>query len=99
MNTQGNVKRVKKYYKENKMDANKEFSTKEMYLAVSLLYEGVKYLRIEPDENDPSKKWFIFEKDPKIEGIEAERANGTFVVSAIQYENSIRSIKSLIHSR
>ncbi|RPJ70858.1 MAG: hypothetical protein EHM20_15125 [Alphaproteobacteria bacterium] len=71
--------------------------TKDMYLAASLLNEGVKYLRVESDEEEPKKKRFIFENDPQIERIKAERANGTFVVSAIQYENSLRSIKNIIH--
>ena len=75
-----------------------EFETKDMYLGASLLNEGVKYLRVEFDPTDPRKKIFIFENDPQIERIKAERANGTFVVSAIQYENSLRSIKSIIHA-
>jgi hypothetical protein len=75
-----------------------EVGFSDMYLAVSLLYEGVTYLRIEPDDKDPRKKIFIFENSPEVERIKAERANGTFLVSAIQYEDALRRVRSLIHA-
>lgn len=74
------------------------FKTRDMNLAASLRTEGVKYLRLERDAENSRRLIFVFEAHEDISRIQSERANGTHVVSSTAYDDSLRAIKTLIHS-
>lgn len=82
------------------MTEENEFPTKDLNLATSLMAEGVTYLRVEKDAEDPKSRRliFIFEKHENISRVQAERANGTHVVSSTHYEDCSRRLKSIIHN-
>lgn len=81
------------------MDTDKEFLTKDLGLAVSLMADSVKYLRVERDETDRKRLIFVFERTDEISRIQGERANGTHVVVSTQYEDCQRRLKSIIHNQ
>ncbi len=81
------------------------FQTKDMNLAACLMVESVRYVdtrREETPEGHDGRKMprltFIFEQSPEIARIQAERANGTHVVSSVAYDDCLRRLKSIIHS-
>ena len=76
----------------------KEFPTRDMGLAASLMVDGIRYLRVEKDEEDGRRLKFIFETHPDIERIQRERANATHVASTVHYDECLRRLKSIIHS-
>lgn len=84
------------------MEELKEFSTKDLGLAVSLMADNVKYLRVEIEANDDTRARkrliFVFESNEEIQRIQSQRANDTHVVSSTRYEDCQRRLKSIIHS-
>jgi hypothetical protein len=84
------------------MEELKEFSTKDLGLAVSLMADNVKYLRVEIEANDDTRARkrliFVFEANEEIQRIQSQRANDTHVVSSTRYEDCQRRLKSIIHS-
>ena len=76
-----------------------EFCTKDLGLAVSLMADGVKYIRVDRDPVDSRRLIFVFEYVEDITRIQSERANGTHVVSSTHYEDCQRRIKSIIHNQ
>lgn len=81
------------------MNEEKEFFTKDLGLATALMTEGVTYVRVDKDSADSRRLIFVFEKHENIERIQAERANGTHVVSSTNYEECMRRLKSVIHNQ
>lgn len=80
------------------METN-EFKTSDMGLAASAMCESVRYLRVEKDPDRERRLFFVFESNPEIQRIESERANGTHVVSSTAYDESLRRLKTIIHSQ
>lgn len=84
------------------MEEIKEFPTKDLGLAVSLMADNIKYLRVDLEENpEPRARKrliFVFEHSDEIQRIQAQRANDTHVVSSTRYEDCMRRLKSIIHS-
>lgn len=81
------------------MTDQKEFSTKDLGLATSLMADSVKYLRVDRDTMDSRRLIFVFEYSEDISRIQSERANGTHVVSSTHYEDCQRRLKSIIHNQ
>ena len=77
----------------------KEFLTKDLGLATSLMAENVQYIRVDTDPADGRRLIFVFERTDEITRIQSERANGTHVVSSTHYEDCQRRLKSIIHNR
>lgn len=80
------------------MDTN-EFSTKDLGLAVSLMADGIKYVRVNRDGEDSRRLIFVFELHEDIDRIQTQRANGNHIVSSTTYEECQRRLKSIIHSQ
>lgn len=80
------------------MDTN-EFSTKVLGLAVSLMDDGIKYVRVDKDGEDSRRLIFVFEPHEDIDRIQTQRANGNHIVSSTTYEECQRRLKSIIHSQ
>ena len=76
----------------------KEFFTKDLGLATALMTEGVTYIRVDKDGADTRRLIFVFETNENISRVQAERANGTHVVSSTHYEDCMRRLKSIIHN-
>ena len=74
------------------------FKTRDMNLSACLMVEGVEYLRTEHDAENSRRLIFIFKADPNIARIQADRANGTHVVSSTNYDDALRRVKTVIHS-
>ena len=70
--------------------------TKDLYLAAALHAEGCKYLGI--DRTDPTRMIFRFEGGENADRIEREWYQQLCVGSYSAYAQSIRQMKSLIHS-
>jgi len=70
--------------------------TKDLYLAAALHAEGCKYLGI--DRTDPTRMVFRFEGGENADRIEREWYQQLCVGSYSSYAQSIRQMKSLIHS-
>lgn len=86
------------------MNGVSEFRTRDMNLAACLMVDGVRYIRKEMDEGDVPKRSyarlvFIFEYKPEIDRIISERANGTHVVSSVNYDEKLRALKTIIHQQ
>ena len=81
------------------MNEEKEFLTKDLGLATSLMAEGVQYVRVDRDGEDKRRLIFVFERVEAISRIQSERANGTHVVSSTHYEDCQRRLKSIIHNQ
>lgn len=79
------------------MENELESETRDMMLAACYIVEGIKYLRVEHEIDNPRRLIFIFENHPDIVRIKSERANGTHVVSSTVYDNALRSMKSIVH--
>lgn len=77
----------------------KEFFTKDLGLATALMTEGVTYIRVDKDGADTRRLIFVFETNENISRVQAERANGTHVVSSTHYEDCQRRLKSIIHNQ
>lgn len=77
----------------------KEFCTKDLGLATSLMADGVKYIRVDRDPSDNRRLIFVFEQADDISRIQSDRANGTHVVSSTHYEDCQRRLKSIIHNQ
>lgn len=81
-----------------------EFYTRDLGLAVSLMADGVQYLRTERDSTDNvprrlKRLIFVFENaESEISRIQQQRANGNHVVSSTHYEDCQRRLKSIIHN-
>lgn len=76
-----------------------EFKTKDLGLATSLMTDGIKYIRVDKEEEDKRRLIFVFENNTEeITRIQSQRANGTHVVSSTHYEDCMRRLKSIIHS-
>lgn len=73
-----------------------EKTTKDLYLAAALHAEGCKYLKA--DKSDPTRIVFVFEGGENAERVEQEWRQGILVVSATAYAQSIRQMKSIVHS-
>lgn len=76
-----------------------EFSTKDLGLATALMADGMKYIRVDKDAENPKRLVFVFEASNEIARIQTERANGTHVVSSTHYEDCQRRLKSIIHNQ
>lgn len=76
-----------------------EFSTKDLGLATALMSDGMKYIRVDKDVENPKRLVFVFEASSEIARIQTERANGTHVVSSTHYEDCQRRLKSIIHNQ
>lgn len=80
-----------------------EFATKDLGLATSLMTDGVKYIRVDAEQDSSlggrKRLIFIFEQTDDIARIQTERANGTHVVSSTHYEDCQRRLKSIIHNQ
>ena len=70
--------------------------TKDLYLAAALHAEGCNYLGI--DRTDPQRMVFTFEGGENSDRVEQEWYQNRLVVSATSYADSIKRMKSLIHS-
>ena len=70
--------------------------TKDLYLAAALHAEGCKYLGI--NRTDPTRMIFRFEGGENADRIEREWYQQLCVGSYSAYAQSIRQMKSLIHS-
>lgn len=81
------------------MQNENEFYTKDFGLATALMAENIKYLRADKDSVDNRRLVFVFEKHEDISRIQAERANGTHVVSSTHYEDCQRRLKGIIHNQ
>lgn len=81
------------------MNTDNEFYTKDLGLAVSLMADGIKYLRVDKDGVDTRRLIFVFEKAEEIDRIQSQRANGNHIVSSTTYEECSRRLKSIIHSK
>lgn len=76
-----------------------EFKTRDMNLTACLICEGVEYRRVERDAENSRRLIFVFEnKVEEITRIQSQRANGTHVVSSTSYDESLRKVKTIIHS-
>ena len=84
------------------MEEVKEFFTKDLGLAVSLMADNIKYLRVDEeittDTRARKRLIFVFEGNEDIQRIQSQRANDTHVVSSTRYEDCQRRLKSIIHS-
>ena len=81
-----------------------EFRTRDMNLAACCMVDGIRYLRKEIDDGEAPKRSyarlvFVFEYKPEIDRIISERANGTHVVSSVNYDEKLRALKTLIHQQ
>jgi hypothetical protein len=76
----------------------KEWRTKDMNLAACLMVESRRFLRLERDAENSRRLIFVFEDHPEIERIQADRANGSHIVSSTNYDDALRRVKTLIHS-
>lgn len=76
----------------------KEYRTRDMNLSACLLVEGIKYMKVEKDEEDGRRLVFVFEGNPEIGRIVTQRANSTHIVSSTNYDDALRKLKSIIHS-
>jgi hypothetical protein len=74
-----------------------EFKTRDMALAACFMVDGIRYLRVEKDEEDSRRLIFVFEPHSDIERIQRERANATHVASTVAYDECLRRLKSIIH--
>ena len=74
-----------------------EFHTKDLGLAVSLMTEGITYIRVDNDPDD-FRRLFVFEANEEINRIQTQRTNGSHVVSSTHYEECQRRLKTIIHS-
>lgn len=74
------------------------FETKDMNLAACLMVEAVRYIETKREEPNSRRLVFVFDDSPEIARIQAERANGTHVVSSVAYDDCLRRLKSIIHS-
>lgn len=84
------------------MNDVQEFKTKDLNLAACLMVDGIKYLRKEVELADSPRRGytrliFVFEWKNEIERIVSERANGTHVVSSVNYDEKLRTLKTIIH--
>jgi hypothetical protein len=79
------------------MQEETNYKTRDMNLSACLMVEGVRYLGVEKDEVDPKRLIFIFEAHSEIDRIIVQRANSTHIVSSVNYDNALRSLKSIIH--
>jgi hypothetical protein len=70
--------------------------TKDLYLAAALHAEGCKYLAI--DRTDPTRMVFKFEGGENADRVEKEWYQQMCIGSYSAYAQSIRVMKSLIHS-
>jgi len=70
--------------------------TKDLYLAAALHAEGCNYLGI--DRTDPTRMVFRFEGGDNADRVEKEWYQQRLVGSMSAYAQSIRQMKSLIHS-
>ena len=78
----------------------KEFSTRDMNLAMSLMVDGIRYLRVDKDVENDRRLIFVFDslgKEEEIDRIKQQRANGTHVASTVAYDECGRRLKSIIH--
>lgn len=73
-----------------------EKTTKDLYFAAALHAEGCKYIKV--DKADPHRMVFVFEGGVNADRVEKEWYQSTLVVSATSYANSIKTMKSIIHS-
>lgn len=73
---------------------NKE--TKDLYLAAALHAEGCKYLGI--DRTDPKRMIFRFEGGENANRVEREWYQGACVGELSRYAQSVKTMKTLIHS-
>ncbi len=76
----------------------KEYKTRDMNLAASLMVDGIRYIKVEIDADDSRRKIFVFEQNSEIERITSQRANGTHIASTVHYDECLRRLKSIIHS-
>lgn len=81
------------------MNTDTEFYTKDLGLAVSLMADGIKYIRVDRDGEDSRRLVFVFERHEDISRIQGQRANGNHIVSSTMYEDCQRRLKSIIHSQ
>lgn len=84
------------------MENEKEFKTRDLYLAGCLMVDGILYLRVEHDADNSRRLVFVFDtengkKKEEIERIQSQRANGTHVVSSVLYDEKLRALKSIVH--
>jgi hypothetical protein len=70
--------------------------TRDLYLAAALHAEGCKYLGI--DRTDPTRMVFKFEGGENADRIEREWYQGSCIGSYSVYSQSIRTMKTLIHT-
>ena len=76
-----------------------ELGTKDFGLAVSLMADGIRYIRVDKDGEDSRRLVFVFETHDDIGRIQTQRANGNHIVSSTVYEDCQRRLKSIIHSQ
>jgi hypothetical protein len=79
----------------------KTLNTADMYLAALLLSSD--FSLIDVNRSDPKHIRFCFSscdgtEEPVLEDVVREYTNGTMMVNASRYVESIRKIKSLIHA-
>jgi hypothetical protein len=74
------------------------FETKDMNLAACFMVEAVRYVETKRDDLNSRRLVFVFDDNPEIQRIQAERANGTHVASTVAYDDCLRRLKSIIHS-
>lgn len=78
-------------------EIDKEYKTRDMFLAACLMAENIRYFRVEKDEVDSRRLIFVFEQHPEIERILTQRANATHIVSSVSYDEKLRALKSIVH--
>jgi len=78
------------------MDENGSFATKDIYLAAALLTLGAEL--VDTIRDDPKHLRFVFEHSGDLKELENAYTNGKLEVSASKYAESIRRMKSIVHS-
>ena len=76
------------------------FKTTDFILSVFLLYSGIKLVDLEalPNDNNPNRKNFIFEKDDRLEELMNEYISTDPQISLKKFIATQRNLKRMIYN-
>lgn len=77
------------------MSVRKDYRTSDLYLAA---YLKTKDLRFEGTHKDGGRVFFIFNYRPDINDMKTEFFSGRGEVSAFEFMNEVKALKSLCHN-
>jgi hypothetical protein len=75
-----------------------ENTTRNFYLAAAYMTLGAQYVEMTSDDcNSPGRKTFHFTGEIDFAQVKKDFTNGTLMVSASRYADSLRNLKSILH--